>query len=122
MPSDFIPMNPQQVEAEIMRLSSMLEDRVSDFTMNIRAAAEAEADWKRSFAVAMLDVIESATGGRMTVAEREARVEVMTSDQHRMYLITTAVAKATKESLSALNSQIEALRTLSANHRALSRP
>lgn len=122
MPSDFIPMNPLQVEAEIMRLSSLLEDRVSDFTQAIRAAAEAEAEWKRSFAVAMLDVIESATGSRMTVAEREARVEVMTSDQHRVYLITTATSKAVKEALNALGSQIEALRTLSANHRALARP
>jgi len=113
-------MNPQQVEFEIIRLSSVLEDRVSDFTRNIRAAAEAEADWKRAFATAMIQVIESHTGSRMTVAEREARVELLTADEHRDFLVAQAVAKSTKESLAALDSQINALRTLAANHRHMS--
>ncbi|MCJ7725649.1 MAG: hypothetical protein MUP76_04590 [Acidimicrobiia bacterium] len=113
-------LNPMQVESEIVRLSDLLEDRASDFTVAIRAAAEAEANWKRDYAIAMIQVIESATGTRMTVAEREARVEIMTTDQHRTYLITSATAKSVKESLSALDSQINALRTLAANHRAMS--
>ena len=110
-------LNPQQVEAEIIRLSNMLEDRVSDFTRVIRAAAVAEAEYKRSFAVAMIQVIESHTGTRMTVAEREARVELLTADNHRDYLVAQAVAKSVKESLNALDSQIRALQTLAANHR-----
>lgn len=111
------PLNPQQVEIEIIRLSELLETRVSDYTGAIRAAAIAEADWKRAFAVAMIQVIESSTGTRMTVAEREARVELLTSDAHRTYLITGATAKSVKESLNALDSQIRALQTLAANHR-----
>lgn len=110
-------MNPQQVELEIIRLSNLLEDRVSDYTLVIRVAAEAEAEWKRQFAIAMIQVIESHAGTRMTVAEREARVELLTADQHRDFLVGQAVAKSTKESLSALDSQINALRTLAANHR-----
>jgi hypothetical protein len=117
MPDQFMPMNPVEVESEIIRLSSLLEDRVSDFTRVIRQAAESEANWKRDYAIAMIDVIQSHTGTRMTVAEREARVEMMTTDAHRAYLVDTAVAKSVKESLSALDAQINALRTLAANHR-----
>ena len=116
MPNE-IMLNPMQVESEIIRLSGVLEERVSDYSSNIQAAAEAEAAWKRAFAQAMIDVIASAGGTRMTVAEREARVELLTTDDHRTHLVCAALAKATKESLNALDSQINALRTLAANQR-----
>ena len=118
-PNDY-PLNPMQVETEIIRLSSLLEERVSDYTRAIRDAADAEANWKRDAAIALLDVINSYTGTKMTVAEREARVEVMTTDGHRAHLMTAATAKSIKESLNALDSQIRALQTLAANHRHMS--
>jgi len=115
-------LNPMQVESEILRLSTLLEDRVSDFQTAIVRAAEAEARYKFRSAQVMLEVIEQFPGRSCTVAEREARVEVATADEHATALITEATAKSVRESLSALRTQIEALRTLAANQRSMMAP
>ena len=119
MPDDFIPLNPMEVESEIIRLSNVLETRTSDFTHAIRRAAEAEARYKYRCAQVLLEVIDRYAGVRTTVQEREARVEMETADEHAAYLIDTAMAKSVKEALTALRAQIDALRTLAANHRAM---
>lgn len=120
MPSNHL--NPVQVEQEILRLTNLLEERVSDFETAIVKAAEAEARWKYQAAVKLLEVIGETAGTRTTVQEREARVEVATADEHASYLITAATAKSVREALSALRTQVEALRTLAANQRALTAP
>lgn len=115
-------LNPYQTESEILRLSNLLEERVSDFTTAIVRAAEAEARFKYRSAQVMLEVIAAYPGRSCTVAEREARVEVEVADEHAAYLITEATAKAVRESLTALRTQVEALRTLAASQRALTAP
>jgi hypothetical protein len=115
-------LNPVQVESELVRLSNLLEERVSDYQTAIVGAAEAEARWKYRTAVVMLDVIAQFPGRSCTVAEREARVEVETADEHASALITEATAKSVREALTALRTQIEALRTLAASQRALTAP
>jgi len=115
-------LNPMQVESEILRLSSLLEDRVSDYQTAIVRAAEAEARWKFVSAKTLLEVIEQYPGRQHTVAEREAHVEVATCNEHAACLITEATAKAVRESLTAIRTQIEGLRTLAASQRALTAP
>jgi phage shock protein A len=115
-------LNPMQVESEILRLSNLLEERVSDFQTAITRAAEAEARFKYLYARAMLDGFEQFPGRAHTVAEREARVEVECADAHAAYLITDATAKSVREALTALRSQIDALRTLAANQRSMMAP
>lgn len=117
---EHVMLNPAQVEGEIVRLSDLLEERTSDFTVAIERAARAEARYKYRAAQCLLEVIAEASGTRTTVQEREARVAVLTADEHSTYLIDTATAKSVKESLTALRAQIDALRTLAANHRAMS--
>lgn len=119
MPDDFIPLNPLQVETEIQRLSNLLEQRVSDYTHAIRRAAEGKARYEFRFATIMLEVIQECENRRTTAAEREAHVTVRVADEHSAMLISDSAAKSAKEAIAALRVQIDALRTLAANHRAL---
>ncbi|RKY15435.1 MAG: hypothetical protein DRQ55_19530, partial [Planctomycetota bacterium] len=106
---EHIALNPMQVEAEILRLSNLLETRTSDYTHAIRRAAEAEARYKFRSATVLLEVIARFAGTRTTVQEREAHVEIATTNEHTAYLIDTATAKSVKEALTALRAQIDAL-------------
>ena len=87
--------------------------------MAIRAAAEAEARYKFVSAQTLLSVITEYEGRRTTVQEREARVEVAIANEHSAYLITQATAKSVRESIGAIKTQIEGLRTLAASARLL---
>lgn len=113
-----VPLNPAAVDAELMRLSDLLEERVEDFTRASRAAAEAESTYKRRFAESMLDVINSNGPTRTTVQEREARVDIATADEYAAKLITDATARSVRESINSIRVQIEALRTIAASMRA----
>ena len=86
-------INPTDMDAEIIRLSEMLEERVEDFAQASSAAAEAEAHYKFRFARTMLDVINNASG-KMTVQEREAKVDVAVQQEHRDFLTTREAAKS----------------------------
>lgn len=114
------PMSPAEVDAEILRLTALLEERVEDFGNASRRAAEAEARYKFRSAQELISLIDNARPGhKTTVQEREARVEVAIADEHAAHLITNATAKSVRESLGALRVQIDALRTVAANYRAL---
>jgi len=79
------------------------------------AAAEAEADFKRAQATATIDIADA--GLKMTVGEREARVEMISNDAYRTHLVATARRNAKREYLQTLRAHLDALRTLNASIR-----
>jgi hypothetical protein len=115
----FAPLNPTDIDAEIIRLSERLETTAETYSAVIEAAAKAEAHYKYRAAVVLLEIIGAAHGRKSTVQEREARVEVAVTEEHESYLLTAATAKAVKESLYAIRTQLDSLRTLAANIRQM---
>lgn len=111
------PNNPAQVAAEIARMMELLESTTATYTYDIEQAGKDEAAYKLAWARAMLNVIDNSSG-RMTVAEREARVEVETNSQRVVAEISSARAKATKEALNSIRVALDAARSLGANLRA----
>lgn len=109
------PRSPLEVESDLDRITSMLEQAVGEYEGIITAAAEAEADWRACEARAIVALADS--GRKMTVPERDARAYVMSLDEHRAYLLMEATAKGRREFMAALRSQIAALQTLAANRR-----
>ena len=111
------PLSPMQIGSEIARLVEVLETRTDEYAGLMEKAAAAEAQFKRAYAEAMLDVI-SASRPKATVSEREAQVEMYVNDERETHLIMDAAAKSCKESLHSLRVQLDALRSLGANIRA----
>lgn len=109
------PLNPGQVAQEIARLTETLESTTEQYAIDIREGAEKQARFKGAYATAMVTVI--ADGTKRTVAEREALAEMHVNDQRVIADIADAKAKATREALTALRTQIDALRSLGANLR-----
>lgn len=106
-----------EVEERICNVLEALEERTHDFDDLAKQAAEAEADYRRIAALTMLAVIDRHQ--KMTAQERTARAEATTVDAHRRYLLTRAARDSCRESLVSLREQLNALRTLAANQRAL---
>ena len=106
------PSNPAQVAHEIARLTEMLEERTGEYRDDIEEAARLSAALKGDYARAMLVVIASSHGNRMTVAEKDARVEVKVNTDRIIAEVAEAKAKATKAALDSLRVQVDALRSL----------
>lgn len=117
MPEYMKILNQVEVEERICKSLDALDERTHDFDRLAIAAAEAEADYRRLQALTVLAVIERHQ--KMSVMEREARVTATTFDAHRRHLLTKASRDSCRESLTSLREQLNALRTLAANQRAL---
>lgn len=115
MPLD--PNSPHQVAVAIADMSDQLEARTAEYAVDIEQAARSSSAYKLAWSQAMMDIINRSTS-RMTVAEREARVEILTNDQRVIAEIHEAKAKATKEALNSLRVRLDACRSLGANLRA----
>lgn len=100
------------VEAEILRLSERLEVATDEYARLITLAAQAEVEWKRDWAKAVLRSNEG------TVAQREAEAVLATVDALMQRKISEALAGAQKELAHSLRTQLSALQTLAANIRA----
>lgn len=109
------PMDPVAVAHEIARLTELLEQRTLEYKDDIHNAAVENARYKGEWARAMLTVISGSS--KTTVSEREARTEVETNDRRIVAEVADAQAKATKEALTALRTQLDGLRSLGANLR-----
>jgi hypothetical protein len=114
------PRNPTAIAFAIAELSDKLEEATDQYAIDIEQAAKSDAMFKRLWAEAMLEVIASAGGTRMNVAEKEARVEVMVNDFRVIAEVHEAQAKATKELLNSLRVRLDSCRSLGANVRAQS--
>lgn len=109
------PLSQVEVEIRIAQVIEAMETHTEEYDDLATAAAEAEADWKRAVAVATIDIAD--TGMKMTVGEREARVEMISNDAYRVHLLATARRNAKREYLTSLRAHLDALRTLNASIR-----
>lgn len=105
-------LSQEQVESEITRLSGLAEKVTTEMARRAVDAAEADADYKCSFAKALLQ-----TEG--TVAERDAQATVATQKEYRDYRIADARFKAASEAGRNFRAQLDAMRSINANLRSL---
>lgn len=105
------PISQIEIEEEIMRLTSMLEDETEKFETLAQDAAEKEATYKSLWAKEYL----SAKG---SIKEREAWSDYRLEKEIFDWKISESLVKAKREKLASLRTSIDALRTLAANVRA----
>ena len=109
------PLSQVEVEERIQAVIEALEIETEGYDDIAREAAEAEADYRLEAGRARLAVIQH--GDKMTVGERDARVDVMTADAHKKHLIKQAARNAKREHLQTLRAHLDSLRTLNASIR-----
>ena len=113
------PNSPAEVADAIARMVDHLEHITGQYRDDIELAATSGAAYKREWAMSMLSVIASGTGRKMTVAEKEAMVEVETNELRVVADVNEARAKATKEALNSIRVALDSLRSLGANLRSM---
>lgn len=106
-----------EVEERICNVLEELDRRTHDFDDIAKRAAEAEADYRLDHARTILAVIHH--GDKQTALERGARADIHSAQTHKDYLTLKASRDSCRESLVSLREQLNALRTLAANQRAL---
>lgn len=99
------------VDQEILRLSSLLDERIGEYSSLALGAAEAEADYRIAYAKAYL-----ATEG--TVQFREQTAVAQCRNELTQRLISAGVRDSCQESMRSIRAQLSALQTLAANERA----
>lgn len=105
------PISQVEIEHELLRLLSLLEEETEAFESLCEDAAKKEALYKSNWAKEYL----SAKG---SIKEREAWSDYKLSDESFDFKISEALVKAKREKLTSLRTSIDALRTLNANVRA----
>lgn len=105
------PISQVEIEMEIARLVTLLEESTEDYATLIEDASKKEAKYKLEWAKAYL----GATG---SIKERESWADYQLGDESYAWKISDALVKAKKESLTSIRTSIDALRTLAANVRA----
>lgn len=115
MSADYTPLTQADVERRIMALSDTMESETHTYRQQAREAAEAEADYKLAHHRQIIAI--AATGTKQTAAVREARAALAVADDYRLAKIKAAQLDATKQLLSTLRAQLDAVRTLAANVR-----
>jgi hypothetical protein len=110
------PLSLVEIEERIQVVMTELEAETEAFDDIAREAAEAEADYRHQSAMAMLAVLTHGEK-KMTVSERAARVDSMTADAHKTFLVRQAARNSKREHLQTLRGIMDALRTLNASVR-----
>ena len=106
------PIYPVDIEKALIELSGRLEAEVEIFAEISLQRAEAESEYKRQYH----RIIVRMTDG--TVTQKESMAQVKSAVAFREWKIAEAQEKATQQKLMAIRTQIESLRTISANVRA----
>jgi hypothetical protein len=109
------PLSQVEVEDRIQDVIERMERDTEEYDDIAKAAAEAEADYRLESGRARLAIIQH--GEKMTVGERDARVDVMTHEAHKNYLIRAAARNSKREHLLTLRAHLDSLRTLNASIR-----
>lgn len=112
---DLDPMAQHDVEREIHRLSKELTHNTQQVAELATVAAKADVAYKLANARAW--VANRGKGG--TVAEKEAAIHVEVAEQYERKMLTEAVYKSAREKGTNLRAQLDALRTIAANVRAV---
>lgn len=104
-----------EVETTILKLSHELESTTYAYAELSDAAAEAEADYKLKQARALVTMADTAV--RMTAQEKQARAELTSAQELRLWKLSEARRQSCKEALLTLRARMDAMRSLSANLR-----
>lgn len=110
------------VEAEIVRLSAAMDAALEELATYAVDAAQAEHAYKVQFAKEMLKAKNqpgSGPRGQTTDSVAEAKAIIHSDTELRERLVAEAFHGVTQEKLRTMRSQIDALRTISANIRAM---
>lgn len=110
------PLVQVDIEHDISDIAKALEAETEQYAQVSDIAARSEADYKLKFARAVVTI--SATQAKMPVAEKEARAEVSSAQELRVWKISEARRQASKEALLSLRARLDALRSLLASVRA----
>lgn len=105
-------VNPATVEAELLRLSRRLEEATQQVGTWARKVAAADADYKIGYA-------ESLLAAEGPVAQREAAALSQCEDLYREKRSAEAVLLAGQEAARNMRAQLDALRAVNVNLRAL---
>jgi hypothetical protein len=103
------------IESEILRLSELAEKVTQELSKRARAAAEADVAYKVAHAKALL----LAEGAQYV---RDAEATVKTEKELTEKRATEALLLAAQEAGRNYRAQLDALRSINANHRALVMP
>lgn len=107
------PLVQAEVEERIQRLCDVLEETCEQFAQISADRAEAEADYKQAQAISLVSQT-----AKTTVSAKEATAHLAASKHFRRWRVLEAREKATQQALTSIRSQLDALRTISANVRA----
>lgn len=106
------PTPQVDIEAEIVRLSARAEDVTQKLAVRARDAAEADVAYKVAHAKALL----LAEGPQYV---RDAEATKVCEKEYREKRATEALLLSAQEAGRNVRAQLEALRSINANHRAL---
>lgn len=104
------------IHEAIETLSEQLEELVEQIARAGFEAAQAEADFRSSFAKARLRARAEATG-KLTVDAVEDLAAEKTQDQRLKYLLTSNNLLVLREAMRARQAQLDGYRTLAASYR-----
>ena len=96
-----------------MNLCLALEENVEMFTEISTQRAVAEADYKLRYSTAIVHQT-----AKVTVSNKEAIAHLNSADDFRKWKILEAREKSAQQAMTSIRSQLDALRTISANVRA----
>lgn len=104
-----------EIESQILAIVDELEEQTYLYSTLSETAAEAEADYKRAASSKYVQLVSLAA--KISVVEKQARVDAATDEEFRTWKIAEARRQASREALLSLRARLDALRTLSANVR-----
>lgn len=111
------PLTPADAEQALWDAIGDLEESTEAYDDISAEAAKAEAWYKREAARKAIAIIASGQYGRGSAKERDARIELETTEEHETYLVKEAARHSAREHLLSLRIRIEALRTISSSIR-----
>jgi hypothetical protein len=105
------PISQVEIENELLRLMSMLEEETEAFESLAEDAAKKDALYKANWAKEYL-------AAKGSIKEREAWADYKLSEESYDFKISEALVRSKREKLTSLRTSIDALRTLNANVRS----
>jgi hypothetical protein len=107
------PIIQTEVEDKLQSLCDLLETNCEEYASVLGQRAEAEADYKYRFNRSLVE-----QNGKVPVVTKEAIAHLKASGEYRAWKRLEAQEKGLQQTLTSIRSQLEALRTISANVRA----
>lgn len=112
--SNIEPINQIDLESQMLRICDRIEADIELLFDLSAQRAEAESAYKYKYSRSM---VEQTT--KVPVASKEAIAHLRASDEYRNWKVLEGREKATQQSLIASRARLDALRTISANVRAM---